>query len=488
MNVRSLRFRMSLWLSLLVSSALALFGATVYVGVKRHLTEQLYASLTKQANSIGEDILSNAAKQGNHYLVVEINETFAPELNGRFIRVTQPDGTVIYQSNNPRDASFSIDQIPPVAAPPLRGYPPRMLDLNGFPLVLQGTLFTDSEGHTFLIETGAPYNLILGELKSIFFAFALGIPVFLAVAIVGGHILVRSSLRPITAISDQAERISSTNISERLPVVNTGDEVERLSHSLNRMVDRLDDAIQHVSRFSADVSHELRTPLTILRGEMEELIGQANHRRETLETIGNAMEEIDRLSRIVDQLLTISRLDAGQAGVERNLLNLGQLAMATAEQMVLLADEKFVSIRYSINPQVIVAGDPLRLKQVLVNLLDNAIKYTPEGGHIELAVGIEGNRARLSVLDDGIGIPEEALPHIFERFYRADKARTRATGGTGLGLSIIKSIVAAHDGTVTIQSAVGGGTEVLVELPADRNSPTTPPDSAKPGLTPATQN
>lgn len=470
MNTRSLPFRMSIWVSSVLGLALLLFGTTVYISVKRQLTTQLYDSLSKQAKTIGEQILGAPDNRGKEYVREEINESFAPHINGRFIRVTGADGGLIYSSENPRDGSFKADQIPAASGGAEGGYRPRVVDLNGFPLVLQGASYTDPHGRVFLIETGAPYNLISRELKSIVLSFALGIPVFLTVAILGGYFLVKNSLQPIRAISAQAERISSKNISERLPAAHTGDDIERLSHSLNRMVDRLDEAIQHISRFSADVSHELRTPLTILRGELEDLVGQTGHRPETLETAGNALEEIERLSRIVDQLLTISRLDAGQAGIEKSLLNLGSLARSTAEQMLLLAEERGISVEYVIEEGVKVFGDSLRLKQVIVNLLDNAFKYTPPGGHVELEVAGAGNYVTLSVSDDGIGIPPEALPHVFERFYRADKARTRSTGGAGLGLSIVQSIVAAHQGCVRVESEVARGTKVIVELPIVREA------------------
>jgi len=470
MNTRSLPFRMGIWVSTVLASALLLFGATVYVGVRRQLTMQLYDSLTKQSKTIGERILGAPDRGGKEYVREEINESFAPHINGRFIRVTRADGMVIYRSENPRDGSFSADQIPPTPGGPAEGYQPRVVDLNGFPFVLQGTLYTDPDGRAFLVETGAPYNLISRELQSIVLSFALGIPVFLVVAILGGRFLVRNSLKPIRAISDQAERISSKNISERLPVVRTGDEIEKLSYSLNRMVDRLDESIQHISRFSADVSHELRTPLTIIRGELEELVGQKGLKPETKATVGDALEEIERLTQIVDQLLTISRLDAGQAGMEKSLLDLGSLARSTAEQMLLLVEESGIAVKYVIEDDVRVLGDSLRLKQVIVNLLDNALKYTPPGGQVRLEVESAGKHARLSVADNGIGIAEEALPHIFERFYRADKARTRSTGGTGLGLSIVQSIVAAHEGSVWVESAVGHGTRVVVELPAAREA------------------
>jgi heavy metal sensor kinase len=307
--------------------------------------------------------------------------------------------------------------------------------------------------------------LIASQLKIARNAMVLGIPVFLFGAVAGGLVLVRKSLQPLRAITEQAERISSANISERLPVAQTGDEVERLSLSLNKMIERLEESIQHISRFSADVSHELRTPLTILRGELETMAHDRSRDSESLEMIGNSLEEIDRLARIVDQLLVISRLDVGQAGIEREPVNLGRLAETTADQMRLLTDEKGIAVKFSVEPNVVVSGDRLRLKQIVVNLLDNAIKYVPEDGNIELIVRAEAGRAILAVSDNGIGISPAELPYIFDRFYRTDKARTRATGGAGLGLSIVKAIAIAHDGKVSVTSSEGKGTTVGVDLP-----------------------
>jgi heavy metal sensor kinase len=465
MNTRSLGFRMTTWLGALLTATLLLFAATVYFGVKQHLTKQLEQSLIEQAGAIGEELLVAVPTRGDQYAIAEINESYDPEVNGRFIRVTREDGRVLYHSKSPRDGSFDANAVAPVTGRDVQGYNPRTVEARGDSVIVQGLSYVAPDGSRFLIETGAPYRLIASELKSIRLAFALGIPVFLVVAALGGLLLVRKSLEPIRAISDQAERISSESISQRLPVAKTGDEIERLSLSLNRMIARLDESIRHISRFSADVSHELRTPLTILRGELEGMASEPGSSADTMETVGNALEEIERLTHIIDQLLIISRLDAGQAGMECSRVDLGVLAHSTSEQMRLLADEKEIGIRYAIEPETFVLGDPIRLKQVLVNLLDNAVKYTPEHGQIEVQVRALGPHALLSVVDNGIGISAEALPHVFERFYRADKARTRSSGGTGLGLSIVRAIVAAHDGTVRIGSEVGVGTTTQVELP-----------------------
>jgi len=237
------------------------------------------------------------------------------------------------------------------------------------------------------------------------------------------------------------------------------------------MLDRFEEAFQHIRRFSADVSHELRTPLTIIRGELESLIRQSKPLSAAHETAGSCLEEVERLTRIIDQLLVLSRLDAGDDSLPKEVLDLAGLVKSTADQMQLLVEEKGLSLVSDLQPDVLVLGNASRFKQIVVNLLDNAIKYTPQGGTIEVAVGSDGANAYLEIVDSGIGIPPEALPYIFDRFYRVDKARSRDTGGSGLGLSIVKAIATAYGAVIKVTSSPGRGTRVRVE--AARVSPAT---------------
>jgi signal transduction histidine kinase len=231
------------------------------------------------------------------------------------------------------------------------------------------------------------------------------------------------------------------------------------------MVARLDEAFTHVRRFSADASHELRTPLTVLHGELEAVAQAKQLDPQVHEMIGSALEETERLAKIVESLLAISRLDAGEARMERTRFDLAEIAATTTEQMRLLAEDKNIALQTDAAQAVEVEGDRARLKQVIVNLLDNAIKYTLENGSVRVKVSAEDMTAVLEVADTGTGIPRDALPHIFERFYRVDKARSRQMGGAGLGLAIVKSIVAAHGGEVKVESAEGQGSRFRVELP-----------------------
>jgi signal transduction histidine kinase len=245
-------------------------------------------------------------------------------------------------------------------------------------------------------------------------------------------------------------------------VVHTGDELERLSISLNHMISRLEDSIQSSKQFVADASHELRTPLTVLRGGLEALAQDERVKTQTRETLGSMLEEVDRLAEIVEGLLALSRLDAGEANTEWVPFDLAELAATTADQMSLLAEDKNITVVCDLTRGVKVQGDRARMKQVVVNLLDNAIKYTPGGGQVRLGIMQEDGDAILEVADDGIGIPQEALPHVFKRFYRVDGSRSREQGGAGLGLSIVKSICAAHGARVEVASVPGKGSRFRI--------------------------
>jgi signal transduction histidine kinase len=272
-------------------------------------------------------------------------------------------------------------------------------------------------------------------------------------------------LRPVVVLTEQAERVGRKELGERLPIIPTGDELERLSLALNRMIDRLEAALAHNHRFSADASHELRTPLTIIRGELESLIQLPSIPTTVMEGIGSALEECNRMSKIVHSLMTISRLDCGGEQIELVPVDLVEIVSVTLEHMSLLAEEKHISLRFEAQQPTYVTGDPMRLKQIVVNLVDNAIKYTPEEGSVSVFVRAEADKAVILVADTGIGIPVAALPLVFDRFYRTDQARSRESGGIGLGLSIVKAICSVHGGTASVESVEGRGATFRIELP-----------------------
>lgn len=468
MNIHSIRLRLTVWYAGLLAGALVLFGLFVYVGLEQYLVRDATRTLDEQSSSIGAKLLTQLSAKGPEWLAREVEEAYAPEANSNFVRVSKQDGTIVYVSGEPKDNSFHASQVPLLRIETANGVTKKIRIPGGPALLVESLSFSDSTGTRFLVESGLPYGKIADVLNGLLRMLAVYLPLVVSIAGFGGYWLMRRSLRPVDEITSRAEGITSTNLSERLPIIKTGDEMERLSTSLNRMIARLEEAFQHIHRFSADASHELRTPLTILQLELGEIVQNQNLDPDIADQIGSALEETERLSRIVENLLTISRLDAGEVKMEKEILNLGELARSTAEQMKLLAEEKSLEMQCSIDGSVCVVGDQSRLNQVVVNLVANAIKYTPEGGEIWVAVRSSHSRAVLEVSDNGVGVPPAAIPHIFERFYRADKARSRDSGGAGLGLAIVKAICSAHGADVRVFSQEGKGSRFIVEMPLAR--------------------
>jgi heavy metal sensor kinase len=464
-NTRSIRFRLTVWYAGLLAGLLVLFGASVYIGLSHYLELTLKDSLAKEAQQIGERLLVNVGVSGEEYVADEIKEHIAPELNGLFVRVTRADGTTLYQSGSPRNGSFEPLELSPVRGDLTQGSSRVEHPSGGAKLMICAAPFTALDGSRFVIETGSPLKQSESVLHGLLLTFAVGLPLVVAVAIAGGYVLMRRALAPVGEITRTAEQITSRNLSERLPEAKTGDELEALSIALNRMIARIEHSFRHVNRFSADASHELRTPLTVLRGELEAIAQRPDLPLDVRETIGSTLEETERLSKIVESLLAIARLDAGEALMTRERFDLSELVTDTADQMRLLAEDKQIVLKCTASGSVEVEGDQGRVKQVVVNLVDNAIKYTPEGGTVKIGVGVVSGIAVLEVADSGVGIPSEATGHVFERFYRVDKARSRQMGGAGLGLSIVKSICSAHEGRVSVESTEGKGSRFTVELP-----------------------
>ncbi len=264
----------------------------------------------------------------------------------------------------------------------------------------------------------------------------------------------------------RARQITAEHLEERLPVENPNDEFGQLAGVVNDALDRLEGAFLTLRRFTADASHELRTPLTAIRSVGE--VGLREHRSEAeyREMVGSILEETERLTTMVDSLLLLSRADAGKGDLRPAPMSLDELAGEVAADLAVLAEEKRQEVRVEAPAAVAVVADRPAVRQAVINLLDNAIKYSPDGAVIRLVVGRDGPNAVLEVIDDGPGIAPEHLPHVFERFYRADRARSRASGSAGLGLSIATWAIESSGGRIAVESEVSRGSTFRIELPA----------------------
>ncbi len=286
----------------------------------------------------------------------------------------------------------------------------------------------------------------------------------LTLGVVGGGWLSGRTLRPIAAMTATAKNISGENLSQRLDLAETDSELGQLALVLNQTFDRLQAAFEHQLRFTADASHELRTPLAVIVSQTELTLAKPRSNDEYRLALETCQRAGRRMRALIDSLLLLARFDAGQPDLHRATLDLAEVANESVELLRPLADEKQITLRSEVSPLPVV-GDRDRLGQVVTNLLANAIRYNQEGGRVDVRVERVNGHAIVSVSDNGIGIPAEELPHIFERFYRVDKARTRAEGGTGLGLAICQSVVESHGGQITARSEPQHGTTLEVRLP-----------------------
>jgi heavy metal sensor kinase len=491
MNTRSLSFRLVVWYAGVLTVVFIVLGALTLILLRHYLEGSLLDNQARRARQIADSLLAAIDTTGEGFIARQVQDLYSPEANDRFIRISRHDGSVVYVSGNPHDGSFVPAQVPQDASAGSlanqatsvrKQYLPGgslLIAAVGYPEALSGVTaagtvvrsagvaaqLPSARGPRYIVEVGVSTDRTESTLRQVLLLLVIGMPIAVCIAVAGGFVLVKRALKPVDGIARKAEQITQLNLSERLPVMRTGDELESLSVSLNHMISRLEDAIQTSKRFVADASHELRTPLTVLRGEVESLAQDTQLPAHTRESLGSMLEEVDRLAEIVESLLALSKLDAGEGNSERVEFDLGELATTTAEQMSLLAEDKNIAVICEAVPRVMVEGDRARMKQVVVNLLDNAIKYTPNGGRVILKISRTAREAILEVADNGMGIPADALPHMFKRFFRVDDSRSRDQGGAGLGLSIVKSICNAHGAAVEVSSTPGEGSRFRVRQP-----------------------
>jgi heavy metal sensor kinase len=305
----------------------------------------------------------------------------------------------------------------------------------------------------------------LGELRSL---LLLSSPVALVLVSVCGWFLAGRALAPVNSITRAMRKVNANNLNRRLPVGKARDEISCLAETFNAVLANLEESFGKIRQFSGDASHELRTPLTILKGETEVALRWAKHPDEFRKMLESSMEEIDRMGRIIEDLLTLAKSEAGSKSLVIKPFSLSDLLQGIYLQANILGEAKKIKahLELDVTEEIRLMGDELRLRQVFLNLVANAVNYTPDGGQIEIALAVVDGEAKVTVSDTGIGIPEEHLSRIFDRFYRVDKARNREDGGTGLGLAIVKSLAEAHGGRIEVASVPGEGTSFTVFLPA----------------------
>jgi heavy metal sensor kinase len=325
---------------------------------------------------------------------------------------------------------------------------------------------TKAFGEVTVVHIGRSMEPLKGVAREYLNFSLYSVPLIIAVSALVGWLLAARALKPFEEITRTAEKITHENLNTQIVTEHKEEEIQRLVQSFNSMVQRLDESFQQMRKFNADVAHELRTPLAIIQGETEVALRSPNVPEEIYSVLSSNLEELDRLTRIVNDMLTLSEAEAGRQVLVKEPVNVRELLEDLVDQMRLLAMDRSIQIDVQGFTDLYVDADKLWIRRAVINLLDNAIKYSKPGGRIEVSASSHDLQIYLKIKDYGIGISQQDLPHIFDRLYRADPARSRDNGGAGLGLALVKWIIEAHNGTVHVASQPDLGTSFEITLPA----------------------
>lgn len=457
---RHVRSRLTLWYVLVLGGLLAVYAGGASLILFLSLREQLDRNLLEDVETV-KGLLVN---ESGGFISLQ---TMSPEENDaslqRFVEVWSPTGSLLYRSRILLGQALGGPPAPSEGTGEPEPFSERLA--NGMRVRVTSSVY-HIEDHRVVLRVAHSEDGLWHELGESVWVLALGFPVALGLAGLGGYALARKALAPIDAMTHQTERISADRLNERLPIETPEDELGKLAGVFNAMLGRLEASFDQLRRFTADASHELRTPLTAMRSVGEVALQDQRTAAEYKDVIGSMLEEVHRLTRLVDCLLVLSRADAGHIRLQRADVSLLDLAREAKSLVEVLAEEKQQKIILEGNAELVVSADCLILRQAIVNLLDNAIKHSPPKSQILIHVRPgRDSLAILEVVDQGPGIPPEQQQLVFQRFYRTDQARTREWGGAGLGLSIVLWAVKAHGGEIKVESGEKQGSTFRISLP-----------------------
>jgi len=461
MKKLSIGLRLTLWYLSIFAAAQLFFGLTMWVALRQHLYGIADKALMAQVEDVTNLLREQKPKNRNvPKLQEEVSEAYVGEHSGDYLQIYDQDSNWIFRST-----FLQQNQLPPVVPSLLKDRSLRNIILAKHPFRLI-TQRIDVNGRAFTVQTAIPVDEIIATLSIFQRNLVMLAPLVLLAAAGVGYWISRKALSPVDAITRTARTISGTNLTARLENLETGDELQRLSDTLNEMLGRIEGAFLRVTQFTADASHELRTPISLIRTEAEIALRNSRTNTEYREALQQIVMSAERTSSLVEELLTLARADAGRESLYFTSLNLSAVMNEISSEWRPLVEARSLEYRENIvDVETIVLADPTAMRRLLFILLDNAVKYTPSPGTIELRFESRANHALIAVKDSGIGIAEHDQAKIFERFYRVDKARSRSVGGAGIGLAIADWIVQQHRGNLKVQSSLGSGTTFYVELP-----------------------
>lgn len=479
--MQTIRARLTAWYSVALALTLAAFAAVLYVDRRsasyQDLDQRIQSEASLTAGILAESyrargVLVRRDTAGSLVLIGDLAALL--EAVPDFLVITAHDGTLLFASSDARALTFQqVEQLRRLASEPLSGRSTGTVRLgaDGPRIHYAIHYVTDAGPQLGAILAGA--NVRSAELgpEQLLSTFALILPLGLIAALLMGTWIASHALKAVDQIITEVREITDgRSLHRRLAEPVVKDELGRLAETLNQMMMRLERSFAALRRFTADASHELKTPLTVLRAGVERAITTPNLPQDALAALEETLQEIKRMTELVDALLTLARADEGIAPLHREPVDLRGIVEEVQETGELLAEQAGVTMSVATPAEpMVVSVDASRIRQLILNLVTNAVKYTPAGGSVRMQLGPANGRVTLSVADTGIGIAAGDLPHIFDRFWRADSARTR-TGerpGAGLGLAICKWIAEAHGGQIDVVSRPGRGTTFTVTLPRD---------------------
>lgn len=465
MKRRSIRTRLTLWYTGLLTLTLIILGSVTYGLMVNSLSRDIDTALQNVAQVLNQQAQREAASLFPARIDEMFQRFFGVSPLDRYVDMLDPGGRRDPRMQRPSPRSLPLS--PAARANAARGLPTwETIDgLGDYPVRLFTQPVVRSGRLVNLIRVGFSLQSFHETRRHFLRILALVFPIALLLAGGGGWLLAHRALTPVAQMTTAAQRIGAAHLDERLDESGTGDELDQLAQTLNAMLSRLDNAFRQIRQFSADASHELQTPLTILKGELEVALRAPRSAETYQQTMRSALEEIDRIAQLVDGLMLLARADAGVLRMDQQPVELHELVREVYDQTQILAARKHVNLQLGPVEPTVVQGDPERLRRLLLNLTDNAIKYTPSGGDVTLSLQSRQTRAALQVADTGIGLSPEEQEHVFQRFYRSDATRSLDAEGSGLGLCIARSIADAHGGTIELDSTPGVGSTFTVLLP-----------------------
>jgi len=456
----SIGLRLTLSYSLVFLITQLIFGLGMWIVLRDHLYDIVDDTLEDQIDDAQHFLKALPQNISATKLQEEITETYILEHSGDYLQIQEEGGQWIY-----RGAFLEKNKIQTATRNELQKprYEDRKIVDRHFRFL---TEIVDANGRQFIVQTGTPEGDILGTLHSFRRNLLISAFVILFLASGAGFWLSRKALAPVDAITRMARSINAGNLNSRLERLNTGDELQRLSDTLNEMLGRIEIAFEKISQFTADASHELRTPISLMRTEAEIALRKSRDEGEYREALRHILLEAEITSTLIEKLLSLARADAGRESLDLRRLNVREIVeKVVVDWRPAIADSHHKFRENFTGKDLFIDGDRTFLVRLLNILLDNAVKYTPSDGTIEIGLSEENGQAVLTVQDSGIGIGEDDQPKVFERFYRADKARSRELGGAGLGLSIARWTVEQHRGSIKVESSLGNGSRFFVYLP-----------------------